>query len=258
MQYSLHRIARIWLPYAVVWISLATIIFLIRGDLPKNLNGLVLLPFGESPSLIPQGWTLSIEILLSSLLPINLLFKKNNKKITVRLLILSLLLPGPGAFLFHFILGQYTYLYLLDQKSGVAWCALALGFLLYTAQSSFGYHQLAPNKYFMFITACGSAMIISAIHNLNFLKKYLTCSILLRLGSISYSIYLLHFIIITKPITYIIDLLNKSTYLQKFSLVWPFGLIVTLILVSFVAYPFHVLIEIPILKFANKKIKNSV
>ena len=175
-----------------------------QHDLHSLLNQAVLivrLPNDPLLRLIPQDWTLSIEIALSMILP--LLVFTFRKKSTFFLIVIYLLVLfiKIDPFIFDFSLGIFMACNLEALKNKWAnnkYKIYLLGFAFSLISADFAFPDLmkVTDTILIHHKSWGLAIILWAIISSDKIQRLLTFKPIIFLGKISYSFYLLHLIIL--------------------------------------------------------------
>lgn len=162
---------------------------------------IVRLPNDPLLRLIPQDWTLSIEIAISMFLP--LLVFTFRKKSTFFLIVIYLLVQflKIDPFIFDFSLGIFMACNLEALKNKWAnnkYKIYLLGFALLLMCADFAFPDLmkVTDTILIHHKSWGLAIILWAIISSVKIQRFLKFKPMIFLGKISYSFYLLHFIIL--------------------------------------------------------------
>lgn len=277
INFAKHRFIRIWPIYAIVTLililpllpSLAKYILSDVNELPFDLQpirlaSLLFIPsfnqYGKLQPILGVGWTLNYEILFYILFSLSLLFKRVNLVFSVTVLMLiiymigKLLLPSQSVLhaffgntiIFEFLLGAWIGLmYKNDLITGKK-SALFLvgGFLTLIVTTYFGLNH----DYRFMTTGVGAALIfIGALtikESIRFPKS------LIVLGDASYSIYLIHTVVIYM---FIMRAMRKLS--PEITGSWNQEVVVILmtIISVFCGILFYYAVERPTLKWFRKK-----
>ena len=246
------RVFRIWTPYlAVFLLSYALrrwIGFYEGATVPPVSHSLfstwnAAIPFTRLVSeglllqsgdffLVPQGWTLPIELAISFFVPVGILLASRN---TGWLIFFTVLLIGPlGAtsYIFHFAAGILLAKYYsqirdwLGPRRGWKVSALLLGLILYTFRFTLPVYfrwELSPSIPWL-VTGAGSALLLMVVIASESARSFLSISWLKFIGRVSYSIYLVHFMALIILVPRLFELLH---FPNRFALVaWWIGLFV--------------------------------
>ena len=201
-------------------------------SLVKQAALIVRLPNDPLLRLIPQDWTLSIEIALSMILP--LLVFTFRKKSTFFLIVIYLLVQflKIDPFIFDFCLGIFMACNLDALKN--IWAnnkykiyLLSFAFSLISADFAFPNLMKVTDIILIHHKSWGLAIILWAIISSVKIQRFLTFKPMIFLGKISYSFYLLHLIILFIILRF--STLNAATFLLVY-------LIITVLISSLTYY----------------------
>lgn len=208
------------------------------------------IPQEPEKRLINQDWTLTIEILVSLLIPVFITIVKKNRN---WLLITALLLLRLHAlnWIVEFILGVYIASSLDIFKKIVT--SKIVVFLFVTV------FLLISTLYYFFLSEIFETILIKTISVLllvlvlfsSKLQNMLNTKLNVFIGKISYSLYLIHFsvLLIVSPLLF--KLLNSFGIFID-TMIYFIVLFFVLIISVFFAYILHQVIEKPIYKFSNR------
>ena len=247
IEYGLLRFFRIWPPYALLWLLLALISNLMSPSAtPLVWREVFLFSVGKSPVLMPQAWTLSIEILFSLTIPFLIYLRMQYKRdFGLFLLIIGLFSTGIFQYVFHFAAGYLVYRLNASPNKFQKLLCLTFGVLFYTLNLTLPEDYQLSSKAAYLSTGIGAILIIILINSFLSMQRILRPKLLIYIGKISFSIYLTHYFIIlaivryaTGPLTFI-DL--------PYVLSWCIGLLLSIALTLLVSIIFHHLIEMPML-----------
>jgi peptidoglycan/LPS O-acetylase OafA/YrhL len=161
------------------------------------------------------GWTLEVEMALSLLVPFLVILGRNNVKYLWFLLPISIFMGGSiSIFIFHFILGvllAYYYPKITEYNIKThkwyknRWLIYIAIFLLFSIRQIDKISPIGPSfmnllkflgiDFFHFTGFAAACIILIAIQNKS-LQKIMQIKPFLFLGKISYSIYLMHWLIV--------------------------------------------------------------
>lgn len=213
--------------------------------------------------LMPQAWSLQVEIVLSLYLPILLMLVRQGFGWTVFFMTLGTYGFGlmPSFFFFHFILGIYlarteatTRAWWLRQGFWLKLGFVAAALVLYAGRFSFGWsinNYLTKDSQIWMVTGLGSAMLILAIMHSKTLQKQLSRPVLLFVGRISYSVYLTHMIVLVCLVPLVFKALNTMG-VEQLSPSWMAGLLSLLFGTIGLAYLSYTYIEVPCMKLGKR------
>ncbi|MBS1624754.1 MAG: acyltransferase [Bacteroidetes bacterium] len=261
--YILKRLLRIY-PLYIVAVSIA---FFLSSDRRVFYFLQELLLTSGVHRLIPPGWTMGIEVLLSLFMPVLVITLRDHRVFYSLVVLMLFSYRYVSPFLFHFLLGIWIHdLYRSGRtverlnKGAELWVILPTCLLLYSLR------QLAPlwprleyaingfqdligmdrDIIYFYFSGVASAVFILLILQSARLQSFLNHHFLAFIGRISFSLYLLHSIII------------KAFHFDKLKAYFPtIGLLPTMvvlvslatIIVSYFSYKF---IELPFMNLARK------
>lgn len=207
--------------------------------------------------LVPQGWTLPIELGISFLVPVGILLAARH---TGWLAFFTLLLIGPlggNYYVFHFAAGILLAKYYGDIRSWLGprrvWKIVLLlsGIALYTFRFTLPVYFSwdLPMSIPWIVTGIGSALLLMVVIASEWARTFLSFSWLRFIGRISYSIYLVHFLVLIMLTPRALQLLSAPrTYLPY---AWWFGLAFTILATIGVAALSHRWVELPSIAFGK-------
>jgi len=267
--YLWARICRLWLPYLAVFVVVALIPrapFQRLNTVPSPTSWMDFLyaPYPHTlsfyardaslfklfqPTLIPQGWTLSVEMILSLLVPAAVLVARRSSGWLLVVMVLAVWSMKASPFVFHFSLGILLAKHLpqikamLERKPAATFAVGITGILLYTSRSTVSYEQRVDWQtwWVWCITGTGAAAIIQVITVSRFMQGFLSLPALRYIGKLSYGTYLIHMQVLA---------VLTPLFLGRLAPVgqrgaWCLGLIFTMGVTVLLAAPFHSLIEMP-------------
>lgn len=237
------------------------------GDNKKLWRELAMV-FGQHKYYVP-GWTLRVEMVLSLLMPLLIVLTKYKKQMLFWMM-LVLLFVGPdfvNTFSFHFLLGMILSYYYRDISNydfknssfyPYRWLIATLIFLMFSIRHidkifPFGdtIHfilKLTKFDFFHFTGFASFLILLFAINNKE-VQKFLSHKALLFLGKISYSVYLMHWLIVM----YIMNNWESiSQFFGSSGLAFSIMLIVSIILTILSAALMYYLIEKPFINLSKK------
>jgi peptidoglycan/LPS O-acetylase OafA/YrhL len=224
--FYLRRIARIWLPWLIVFAAsalakatlfreypcpisaedkwLQKFFWQIPLTWPQFLGQLIYAVPDQRLELVPQDWSLRIEMIGSFLMPIILFLVRRNVLALIGAQAAAMVIYRDSYLYVPFLLGVILARYSVEfsqpiKKLGIAgkWTLLAVGLLLYNIR------YLVPGEVhfrdrWMWCTATiGCALILLTAMGSNRIRSlFLEKPFILFIGRISYSLYLLHFLVI--------------------------------------------------------------
>ena len=270
-RFIINRMFRIWLPYCWVLIISAGLFTqthsseIIKTALPPSdwitgmwrnnpLNGYDMLREGfllKLPDLIvllPQAWTLSIELVLSLLLPVGLLLAGRGSAWLIFFGLLATSLLGVSIFLLHFLLGlgiARHYTDLVRYFAGRPWhrrSLLLLGLMFYTC-ATFVPAKIVGSTAIWLGTGLGAGMILMFVLGSKHAQTLLSVPFLRQIGKVSYSAYLCHMAILICLTPHLLNILAAVT--ENHFLLWLGGWLLTIVCVQAVSLLLYHWLEMP-------------
>jgi peptidoglycan/LPS O-acetylase OafA/YrhL len=178
----------------------------------------------DQDRLIPQDWTLTVELNLSFLVPFLILIAVQSSFGLVFLAIVCVELFRVQEYLYHFVAGIlmakfYSQLrqWQEDSNGWSKWTVFSLGFVLYGYRYFLKYLPVAlqiSEGWIRDITGLGAAVLIIAIAGSERLQDILHTRILTGLGRISYSFYLTHFAVLMCFSPRFVALINRRGIIE--------------------------------------------
>ena len=222
------------------------------------------------------GWTLTIEMVGSFLLPFFILSAIKNKQLVYYLIFIFAFIVGQNYYSsLHFLLGVLISCYYFDinqasfrQRKWFKYRYLILLIAIaiwpiryYDALSPFGHTYKYLAEYFgidfFYYTAISSAVFLVIIIHYGSVQKFLGNKLLIFIGKLSYSIYLVHLF----AINIIYDCVEKAIPSKNPNIV-VISMIVGYIILTFtLAALMHYFVEIPFMSIGKRiasKMKPSV
>lgn len=272
--FCFKRILRIYPLY--IFVLLLSFIYLNNNESIFSFLRQTLL-FNFQNSFVPPSWSLSVEIIVSFLLPFLYLIYINNKSAFYYLILISLLLyNGIGqsqassmGFVFHFLLGILLMdLYKRKTQVKKKYFIILIPFIFLSFTSRWMIDFFPKTKYFIqlltdflnmdfhqffyFFSAIGAFSLIFIILSSASIQKFLSTKILTFLGKISYSIYMIHFLIIHSFFERIVRFYEplNNIYLEPLC-----SILTLLILVILVSTILFYTIEKPFLELSKNRSK---
>jgi len=291
--FYLKRIFRIMPAYLVILVLslIAYLFFVAKHTTPANSSWvsqfwskpldmyhfagqLIFLKPGNNADLVPQNWSLRIEMLFSFLMPfLYLIYKKTNYLYLLAFNLVLYFLFSTPVFIIHFSLGiflalnQQKILYVFQAiKSRYKLIVILIIWLLYT------YRYTLPVYYYNFfkkqsfilnnrdllwvITGLGAFFILVYCLSSYKVQRVLNLKPFVFIGKISYSIYLSHVLVLIFVIPFFIGLLNNIGIENKYC-IWLSSLSILLFLTFIISYLLTTFVEIPLVKMANAFLKKQ-
>ncbi|PPD30166.1 MAG: hypothetical protein CTY19_16275 [Methylomonas sp.] len=269
--FLIGRMFRIWLPYLLVLIISAGLFMQTFGSdvlntrlpptdwivnmwhkYPLTLTDMLreglLLDMPALIVLLPQSWTLSIELVLSLLLPIGLLLADRGTVWLVFFSLLAISLLNVSLFLLHFLMGLMIARYYspishyLSDKHWQRRLMLLAGLLFYSSGNYLPKTHFNDSAIWL-LTGLGAGMILMFLLGSKQSQTGLAHPFLRQIGKVSYSAYLTHMAILICLTPFILKILEVWTS-DSLSL-WFGGWLITIVLVQGISLLFYHWLEIP-------------
>ncbi len=270
--YGVARLCRLWIPYLAMlaicvalprawferystnpapteWVK----IFYAQPTWPYSLGliareaNLLNIPY---PWLIPQGWTLGIELVVSLLVPVAILIAARNPLWLVAVTLLAMKPLGANVFVFHFMLGIIMARYyseilrIASPRRGLRIALLIGGVVLYTSRVLLSHPTIQAttlDKAMWMITGIGAASMLIVVLSTQSFHRLLSAKWMRNLGRTSYSLYLLHMAVLMCVTPLVLEMLPA----MHRHLAWMIGLIVTVAVSLLLAEPMYRFVESP-------------
>ncbi len=223
----------------------------------------VRIPADISDRLIPQDWTLTVEVLICPLIPFINYFTRKAKVISWIAVILLIEVLHANTYLFEFAIGVNIF-YFRHQISDY-WnksTLLLRGIFLISAALLYSVFFHYPNIFnglsFVFSPAIdrlmvgtGSAMFFIIILNARAVQRVISMPALVRVGKICYSLYVNHILVLICLTNIIMGTLHQWIKGPEWVIIVSFVLVIQTVnlLLSFITYN---LIEKPFNKFGRQ------
>jgi peptidoglycan/LPS O-acetylase OafA/YrhL len=215
------------------------------------------IPSESSLRLVPQDWTLRVELICSSIVPITALILERAKSWFILFLAFLILMGNFTfiAFAFGMSVGYYSGVLeaRIEKLHGFFVLLILLSALcLYTIPFNFLSTLVNGHPARIYLAECiGSTLILVCLIGNRTLKKILSHSFFIFLGRISFGIYLTHLFILIGIIPLVVRFLNQHQMRGDFStrLISLATLLLITVAVSFLLYE---MIEKPFNKFGKK------
>ena len=279
--YIIGRMFRIWIPYSVVLlisavlyqatVSHAPLSTLLSAtawinDMWRNnpltlsdmLREVLLIQLPASIVLLPQAWTLTIELVLSLLMPVGLLLIEKGTRWLLFFALFAVILLGVSAFIGHFIMGLLIARYhkpiidTLSQQRLQRRLVLLIGLSLYAAGAYLNSDYI-NEKLIWFNSGLGAALILIYVLSSSRSQAFLSYPLLSQIGKISYSAYLIHMAVLICITPYWLKALERVT--SQHVLLWLIGWLLTLATVHGLSLLFYRFLETPCMALGKYVIK---
>jgi peptidoglycan/LPS O-acetylase OafA/YrhL len=272
LSFIVARVCRIWIPYTgMVLISWAlfrvTAQHLITsppvGDLLKGLwneqpnlrhvlrqifDARILRPQNDQQILVPQGWTLTLEIAVAMLIPPAVLVAARSPFWLMLSVMLACWLARITPYMFHFALGVVVAQYYvpivtwLEARRSARLILALISWPIYSYEYVFpnvrAVHPMVLNTW---LPAVGSAMIILICSATPPIRNFLARGFVHFVGKVSFSLYLVHMLILICLTPRLLAVLDPSHP----GLNWAIGLLFTAAVAIATAGPLYKLLEMP-------------
>jgi peptidoglycan/LPS O-acetylase OafA/YrhL len=275
--YLIGRLFRIWLPYLVVlFISFALYLHIVGQSVlttalpatkwitnmwPGNpltafdaLRESFLLNLPSLIVLLPQSWTLNIELVLSLLLPVGLILAERGTAWLVGFTLLATSLLDVSLFLLHFLLGLLIarhYRNIADYLTRNPWqrrLMLVIGLVLYNSASIF--YNVANDTLIWLGSGLGAGMILMFASGSLRTQQILSYTLLRQMGKVSYSAYLTHMAILIGLTPYLLSGLEVLT--TERTPLWFGGWLLTVLAIQAVSQLSYHWLEIPSISLGRR------
>jgi peptidoglycan/LPS O-acetylase OafA/YrhL len=277
--YIVARFCRIWLPYLAVLLITIPLVRLSAqgvatlpastpwfasiwqgritvGSLLRQVFDLRVVAAGDGLNLlIPQAWTLIVEVVMSLLIPCGVLIAARSTAWLLGTAFLAATLTGMSPFVLHFAIGialAKHYRAIVDhlEPRPITRAALALVALLL---ATFDLYKPAipPLTHILFdldAQALGSALIIAVVSASPTLRNALARGLPHLIGRISFSLYLIHIIILFTLTPRLLHLMGRSST----TLNWTVGLAFTIAASVAVSIPLYRYVEVPTMALGKR------
>jgi peptidoglycan/LPS O-acetylase OafA/YrhL len=258
LSFYIRRVTRIWIP----WLAVFLVSWMTQANMPENVRTtpprteesvvkwkgdfsrreiLKQLYYGlnQKHQLLPQDWSLGVELKGSFLMPLFLFLLRKQVWALIAAAVGLLFLYPTGMYYYTFAVGV-----LLAAYSGAIskWfrglsgakrkSLLALGLILYNARY-WNTDWQSWDKTLWTVAAGGCALILISSMGSDGLQSFLSRRFFVFIGRISYSIYLLQFLILLGAVPWVIAFLNKYGFVNRalcFGVSWGTGVLITVLL----------------------------
>jgi peptidoglycan/LPS O-acetylase OafA/YrhL len=213
--------------------------------------------------LIPQDWTLEVEIVVGTFVPLLGFLVRKNRVIYWMAVFAAIVFLHLNSHLFEFACGVFIFtcwdeMIKVWDRMGILLkiCAVLISIIFYSCFFHFS-SLFYSDRIFIrqdvdrFLVISGCCLLLSIIISSNLLQKILTLSLFVRIGRLCYGIYLTHMLLLICFADYLMETLHHWFKLPEFVyLLIEFGVfIATTLFISFLT--FH-LVERPFNKMGKK------
>jgi peptidoglycan/LPS O-acetylase OafA/YrhL len=234
--FFMRRVTRIWIPwfffFLVSWLakefippppqeslSQSQLVFWsAEGTMMDFLKQCLFLLKDNSKALIPQDWSLRVEMRAAVIIPVMILLtRKSRYFLAIFSVILLVLIPSTEHYYFSFVVGVYiAYLYSTNPPNGrCPVCFLILGYILYQAQWA-GAQIIADIPLFVSkdviwaLSSIGCGLLMLGVLTHHRVRDIMEAKFLGYLGRISFSLYLVHLIVLLRFAPWIMNQVRQS------------------------------------------------
>jgi peptidoglycan/LPS O-acetylase OafA/YrhL len=217
----------------------------------KNFAAESTLVFVRDHPIIPQAWTLSIELLISLLIPMFVLVASRSSWWLLAMTAAASAFLNTNLFVVHFALGvvlarhYWEWRHRLEGSVAIRVAVLLGGLTLYTFGFSFALllHLHHEGRGTWVATGAGSAMLLLYVSSAPRVRAMLSLRWVRHLGAISYSIYLSHFAVLLCLAPRVLAEAQRFGFGRHVA--WAIGLIATILVTLAVSSILYRLVEIP-------------
>ncbi|MDO9106355.1 MAG: acyltransferase [Methylovulum sp.] len=275
--YTVNRMLRIWLPYCAV-LAISACLYGVTVSTPPLSTALpasewitqmwrshplsvtdmlreaFLLYLPPLIVLIPQSWTLTIELVLSLLLPVGLLLAQRGTGWLLFFGLVAVALLGVSIFLVHFLFGlllaKYyrTVVAILTGRRWLRLLILIIGLFFYTAADSL--YRVLNDTGLWLVSGLGATMMLMFVLGSAHAQTVLSLPGLRHIGKVSYSIYLLHMAVLMCLTPYLLQILEQLTS-NRFGL-WLGGWLATIVLSLLLSLCSYQWLELPCMAMGKR------
>ncbi|WP_347989556.1 acyltransferase [Methylomonas sp. AM2-LC] len=281
MAYTIARLCRIWLPYCAV-LAISALLYNqftlnppSQTPLPASdwitdlwqrhplkvldmLREAFLLKLPEVDVLLPQAWTLSIELCLSLLLPLALLITTRGTSWLVFFTLLAVCFLKLPVFAIHFVLGlllAQQHALIADFLGAKPWLRrliAVLGFMFYTLGDAV---QLQiPEPLLWTSSGLGASLLLMYALSSERCQKVLCWWLFRLLGKVSYSSYLVHIAVLLCVTPYLLK--GLATISAEHTLLWFGGWLLTVVVVQLLSLFSYYYLEIPCVSLGKRLVQH--
>lgn len=205
--------------------------------------------------LVPQAWTLSVELSLSLLVPVGVLVARRGSGWLLFFALVAVAASALNRYAIHFALGivlarhATEWVERLERKRGLHALCLVAGLALYTFRYTLPVYM--PRWFAPFpswhVTAVGSALLLLCVMASTRARQVLGKGVLGFLGRISYSIYLTHFLVLMCLTPRVLAWYRGANV----TLAWTTGFVATTGLTVLASAVLYWLVELPSIQWGR-------
>jgi peptidoglycan/LPS O-acetylase OafA/YrhL len=171
--------------------------------------------------LIPQDWSLTVELTISFWMPFLIALSLQGAAALIVFSVVSVVFMQAYGFVFHFMAGILIAKYFTDvqiwlgqrtvvQKTGILISALVLyGYRYLEVQLPPGIRFSGETMGIWYLTGLGACLLLISAIGSRRIQNFLRMPILVRLGRISYSFYLIHLAVLMHFTSYFLKTINR-------------------------------------------------
>lgn len=269
--YVVARICRIWLPMlAVLLISAAAQYWMtpnhnhvieqsewaskfwtVQSDITHLLKQALFIRQDLNMQLIPQDWTLRYELILSLMMPVAVLLARKHTLWLVGATFYAVIVFHVSPFALHFMMGavlakNYAQLSRCLTSRSIRMAALITGLFFYTFKFTLPHYVKVhiDDQIIYMITGIGSTFLLAFVFGSRKMQQLLLNPVISIIGTLSYSVYLSHMIILLTITPHIIDMSPFSP--------WVAGMTATIALTLALSFPLYHYVELPSISAGRK------
>lgn len=277
VNYVVGRMFRIWLPYLLmVVISAGLYLYITNSAFPLTklvaddwLSGMwhkhpltnpdmlretFLLQLPSTIVLLPQAWTLGIELLLSLFLPLGLLLAERGSAWLIFFTVAAVSLLGVSPFLLHFLLGLLLARYYRVISNYLSIHTTQRRFILICGLLFYTLGDILPGQLndtpLWLSTGLGAGLILMFVFGSINGQKWLSHPLLRQIGKVSYSAYLMHMAILICVVPHFLKTLEMFSSNQL--VLWFAGWAMTLASVQLLSLLSYHYLEIPSISLGRR------
>jgi peptidoglycan/LPS O-acetylase OafA/YrhL len=269
--YVAARICRIWLPMLAVLLISAAVqygmtphhnhvieqsnwvltFWSVKSDLPHLLKQALFIRQHVNMQLIPQDWTLRHELILSLMMPVAVLLARKHTLWLIGATLYAVIVFHVSPFSLHFMIGAVLAKHHVQMTNVLAprlirIAVVIIGLFLYTFRFTIPHYACfhINDTVAYLITGTGAAILLAFVFASPKAQQLLMNPAISGIGTLSYSVYLSHMIILLAVTPHILDM---SPFFP-----WLSGLTATIALTLALSAPLYHYIELPSISAGRK------